>query len=226
MDNIWLFALGFTGQALFASRTIVQWFLSEKAKKVVSPTIFWQLSLVASMIFLVYGWLRGDFAVILGQIFAYYIYIWNLRAKGAWVKLNVVLRFAFFFLPIVALFFVVWNGEDTIGRLFKNESVPLRLLLLGSTGQVIFTFRFIYQWLYSRARHESLLPTGFWVLSIVGSGITVIYALLRQDPVLIIGQGAGVIAYARNLWLIVKEKKRNTSSRELPASSDTTPSAF
>lgn len=216
MDNAWLFALGFTGQALFASRTIVQWFLSERAKKVVSPTIFWQLSLVASIIFLVYGWLRGDFAIILGQMFSYYVYIWNLRTKGFWMKMNPVLRYLFAFLPAVAFVYVVWNGEETVARLFANDNVPMWLLAIGTTSQIIFTFRFIYQWLYSRARCESLLPKGFWVLSIAGSTIMVVYALLRRDPVLILGQGAGVIAYARNLWLIMRER-RNISSPEQQA---------
>src|SRR5574344_1309121 len=88
MDKWLIYALGFIAQGLFSARTLVQWFLSEKAKKVVSPTIFWVLSLIASYIFFIYGWLRNDFAIMLGQVIAYYVYIWNLGAKGVWSKMG------------------------------------------------------------------------------------------------------------------------------------------
>ncbi|MFR9165481.1 MAG: lipid-A-disaccharide synthase N-terminal domain-containing protein [Dysgonomonas sp.] len=199
----WYFILGFVAQGLFSIRVLIQWVLSEKAKKVVSPTIYWQVSLLASFIFSIYGWLRGDFAIILGQIFSYYIYIWNLNSKNHWKEINVVARTIIVLTPLVALGYVIYMGDSSIDRLFGN--IPIGLLIFGSAGQIIFTFRFIYQWWYSRSRKESLLPTGFWVLSLVGSSITITYAIFRKDPVLIIGQGAGFIAYSRNLWLATKK---------------------
>ncbi|MBA4055789.1 MAG: hypothetical protein C0490_13820, partial [Marivirga sp.] len=45
-QTYWIFALGFFAQALFGTRLLVQWFHSEKQGKIVSPTIFWQISLV------------------------------------------------------------------------------------------------------------------------------------------------------------------------------------
>ena len=75
------------------------------------------------------------------------------------------------------------------------------MVIYGSAGQIIFTFRFIYQWLYSRRRGESELPGGFWIISLTGSLIIVSYAIFRHDPVLILGQGVGLIAYTRNLML-------------------------
>ncbi len=198
----WFFILGFVAQGLFSIRVLIQWALSEKAHKVVSPTIYWQISLFASFLFSIYGWLRGDFAIILGQIFSYYIYIWNLNNKNHWKEIFALGRYIILFTPVVALIYVIYNGGSTMDRLFGN--IPLGLLLFGSAGQIIFTFRFIYQWWYSKSRNESLLPTGFWVLSLVGSAITITYGIFRKDPVLIIGQGAGFIAYSRNLWLAVK----------------------
>ena len=58
--------------------------MSERKKKVVSPTIFWVLSLMASYMFFIYGWLRDDFAIMFGQVISYYIYMWNLKVKGVW----------------------------------------------------------------------------------------------------------------------------------------------
>lgn len=200
----WFFVIGFAAQALFSARMLVQWIMSEKAKKVVSPVIFWQLSLLGSILFSIYGWLRSDFAIILGQIFSYYIYIWNLNNKNKWKDFPFVFRAAIILLPVVALRYVIYNGDASIERLFRN--IPIGLLLFGSAGQIIFTFRFIYQWWYSRRKGESLLPAFFWILSLLGSSITIVYGIVRKDPVLVIGQSAGFITYARNLWL-TKEKK-------------------
>lgn len=206
MDNLWYFMVGFTAQILFSSRVIVQWMISEKEKKVVSPTIYWQLSLLASFLFLLYGWLRGDFSIILGQFLSYYIYIWNLKIKDYWKKLYSPVRILILLVPFFCLTYLIVNGQDTIERLFAFEDISLGLLLFGSAGQLIFTLRFIYQWQYSRMRHKSLLPVGFWMLSIIGSFIIIIYGIFRHDPVLIIGHGIGLIIYMRNLWLLKKEE--------------------
>jgi len=202
-DDIWLYALGFTAQALFSARMLIQWFLSEKAKTVVSPTIYWQLSLLASFLLSIYGWLRGDFAIILGQFFSYYIYIWNLNNKNHWKNIYILFRYIIILTPFMALGYVLLNGQSEISRLFT--SVPLGLLLFGSAGQIIFTFRFIFQWWYSRSRNESLLPATFWILSILGSSIIVIYGIFRQDPVLMLGQSVGFIAYIRNFYFATRK---------------------
>jgi lipid-A-disaccharide synthase-like uncharacterized protein len=89
-----------------------------------------------------------------------------------------------------------------VQRFFKNENIPLWLLILGSTGQVIFTFRFVYQWLYSERRKKSLLPLGFWLISLTGSLLILIYAIIRKDPVLFVGQLFGFIIYLRNIIII------------------------
>ena len=86
-------------------------------------------------------------------------------------------------------------------QFLHNADVPLSLLLLGTAGQAVFTLRFVYQWLYSRRRGDSLLPAGFWMLSLAGSSMIVLYACLRHDPVLIVGQSFGLAAYLRNLML-------------------------
>ncbi|WP_394333930.1 lipid-A-disaccharide synthase N-terminal domain-containing protein [Dysgonomonas macrotermitis] len=202
MDKSWYFIIGFLAQGLFSIRVLIQWVLSEKAKKVVSPTIYWQISLLASFLFSIYGWLRGDFAIILGQIFSYYIYIWNINNKNHWKEIYPIIRYIILVTPILAAGYVLYKGDSSIDRLFK--SVPIPLLIFGSLGQIIFTFRFIYQWWYSQAKGESSLPVNFWLLSLVGSIITIAYGIFRKDPVLILGQSAGFIAYSRNLWLATK----------------------
>jgi lipid-A-disaccharide synthase-like uncharacterized protein len=211
MENYWYFVLGFTAQALFSARMFVQWIMSEKSKKVVSPVIYWQLSLLASFLFFIYGWLRADFAIILGQLFSYYIYIWNLNIQDHWKKIHIVFRIIILLTPAIVICMLLATERGHLERLWTE--MPLGLLIFGSIGQIIFTFRFIYQWWYSRKLGKSILPNGFWILSIVGSLCIVLYGIYRRDPVLIIGQSAGFLTYSRNLFLNKKSKYEDISDR-------------
>ncbi|QLH33449.1 MAG: lipid-A-disaccharide synthase N-terminal domain-containing protein [Cyclobacteriaceae bacterium] len=92
----WIFGVGFLAQLLFGIRIVIQWWIAEKRRESVSPSLFWKFSLAGSAIFLVYGILRTDIVIIVGQIISYVIYIRNLQLKGDWPKLSGVLRF---FLP-------------------------------------------------------------------------------------------------------------------------------
>lgn len=205
MESVFVYVLGFLAQGLFSARILVQWIMSERAKKVVSPTIFWILSLIASYLFFIYGWLRDDFSIMLGQVIAYYVYIWNLGAKGVWKSIRSgwrqILVTILLLTPVVGISLMADHAQDLIARLFKNSEIPLWLIIFGSLGQVIFSFRFIYQLIYSSRRGESMLPAGFWIISLTGSAIIVIYGIIRLDPVIILGQGIGFISYSRNLIL-------------------------
>lgn len=79
-------------------------------------------------------------------------------------------------------------------------------LVIGFGGQIAFTGRFVLQWLYSEYKKRSVIPVGFWYLSIVGSTLLFAYAIYRQDPVFIIGQAFGSIVYLRNLQLIARSR--------------------
>ncbi len=196
-----IYVIGFLAQVFFSARILLQWILSERAKKVISPAIFWQLSIVGSYLLFVYGWLRDDFEIILGQIISYYIYIWNLDKKHQWKKLPFIIRTLLLLTPVAAILYMLKDASAFVDQFFRNEKIPLWLLIYGSMGQIIFTLRFVYQWIYSKRKDESLLPIGFWVISLLGALIIVSYAIYRRDPVLILGQSTGLIAYSRNIYL-------------------------
>ena len=206
MDSFHTYAIGFLAQALFSARLIVQWIKSEKAGISLSPAIFWQLSILASWLLFVYGLLRDDFAIILGQIIAYSIYIRNLQLQNQWKKLPLITRIIALATPFIAIVLMSSNWELHYQKLFNNTNIPVTLLLWGVAGQIIFTFRFVYQWFYSEKKGESCLPLGFWIISIVGSVMILSYAIYRMDPVLLIGQGFGIVVYARNISLIRQTK--------------------
>ena len=71
MDNWIVIAIGALAQILFSSRLILQWIVSEKHQKVLTPSLFWKLSLIASFCLFVYGYLRDDFSIMLGQGLTY-----------------------------------------------------------------------------------------------------------------------------------------------------------
>ena len=102
------------------------------------------------------------------------------------------------------------NNTIDVELLFKNEAIPFWLLVLGIVSQVVFTFRFVFQWLYSEKQKESSLPFGFWLLSLIGSILILTYAIIRRDPVLFVGHILGAIIYSRNLILLKKSPIENT----------------
>jgi len=93
-----------------------------------------------------------------------------------------------------------------IGRVNMQE-IPISWLVLGFLGQALFSMRFLIQWIHSEKQKRSIIPTAFWYFSLAGGLTLFSYALLRQDPVFILGQGLGLFIYIRNLMLIRKEKK-------------------
>jgi lipid-A-disaccharide synthase-like uncharacterized protein len=75
-------------------------------------------------------------------------------------------------------------------------------------GQLLFSTRFVVQWLKSEKEKRSVIPTAFWYFSISGGIVLLTYALHKQDPVFILGQSLGLFIYMRNVQLIRKERKR------------------
>ena len=80
-------------------------------------------------------------------------------------------------------------------------------VILGLVAQGLFTMRFVVQWLASERAKRSVVPVAFWFFSLGGGALLFLYAIVRQDPVFILGQGLGLFIYIRNLWLIANERK-------------------
>src|SRR3954471_15437505 len=91
--------------------------------------------------------------------------------------------------------------------------------ILGMIGQALFASRFIIQWFASEMEKRSIIPVAFWYCSLGGGVLLLAYAIYRDEPVFIAGQGLGLFVYLRNLWLIFHEKKRKlTVEVETPRS--------
>jgi lipid-A-disaccharide synthase-like uncharacterized protein len=84
-------------------------------------------------------------------------------------------------------------------------------LVVGFIAQLIFSLRFIVQWIASERAGKSVMPVAFWFISMLGGFMLLAYAIYRRDPVFILGQATGAIVYFRNLVLIYREKGHATN---------------
>ncbi|WP_428927607.1 lipid-A-disaccharide synthase N-terminal domain-containing protein [Marinibacterium sp. SX1] len=97
---------------------------------------------------------------------------------------------------------------ETVLAFFRvNSLAEFIWVIVGLVGQLLFTMRFLIQWLASEKARKSVVPEVFWWFSIGGGLILFAYALHRRDPVFILGQSLGIFIYARNLWLVHAEKR-------------------
>jgi lipid-A-disaccharide synthase-like uncharacterized protein len=208
MDSpLWVYLLGLAGMGIYGSRILIQWYMSEKSHRVESPGIYWVLSSVGAVVLYLYGWLRKDFSIIFGESVGYYVYMWNISVLGLYKKVSkpvIVLQAIF---PLVILALIIKDFPTFTETFLHNKDVPLKLLLFGVLGQTVYECRSIYQLVYSYRRKTSILPTGHWVLAVIGSALIIIYGLIRHDWVLALGQFS-IFFSIRNLMISISCSKR------------------
>ncbi|MCM4159505.1 lauroyl acyltransferase [Antarcticibacterium flavum] len=204
MSNWIIFSIGFLAQFFFGARLIIQWFKSERSKQVETPSIFWKLSLIASILMFMYGYLRQDLAIMLGQVFIYVVYIRNLQLQDQWTGSNRLMKFIYVGVPLIIAAYLIFISNLRLDYLISRDNIAPWLVGFGILGQIVFNARFFYQWIYSERQKESSLPMGFWVISLMGASLILAYGILRHDPVLIASHCFGAFVYFRNINLLKK----------------------
>lgn len=84
-------------------------------------------------------------------------------------------------------------------------------LIVGLAGQLLFTARFLVQWIASERAGQSVMPLAFWFFSIGGGLITLVYGIHKREPIIILGQSLSIVIYVRNLMLIFGGKGKTGS---------------
>jgi lipid-A-disaccharide synthase-like uncharacterized protein len=79
-------------------------------------------------------------------------------------------------------------------------------LAFGLVAQLFFTARFLVQWISSERAGKSIVPMAFWFFSMGGGLMTLVYGIVKREPVIIVGQALATIIYVRNIMLIVKNR--------------------
>jgi lipid-A-disaccharide synthase-like uncharacterized protein len=77
-------------------------------------------------------------------------------------------------------------------------------LVFGLVAQLFFAARFIVQWISSERAGKSVVPFAFWIFSMGGGLMTLVYGIVKREPVIIFGQAMATIIYVRNIMLIFR----------------------
>src|SRR5882757_7583848 len=99
--------------------------------------------------------------------------------------------------------------SQTVGSYLHEVFIAkFQWVLLGYVAQIMFTMRFLVQWIASERAGKMVMPIAFWFFSIGGGILLLLYALYIRDPVFILGQGFGVFVYARNLYFELRDLRK------------------
>jgi len=192
-----LLLLGLTGQALFGLRMLLQWVASEKAGRSVVPRWFWHISLAGSACVISYAALVGNLVFLLTALPGAFVYARNLTLRGPTQLVHLV-----HLVPLAAVLgtLVVWAA------LQKPLAGPPVLAGVGFAGWLLWMSRFLVPWWISERRGTASLGATFWMVSLVGALLLLVYAAWLRDPVMILAFAVGPVAYVRNLLLIRRSR--------------------
>jgi lipid-A-disaccharide synthase-like uncharacterized protein len=84
-------------------------------------------------------------------------------------------------------------------------------MFVGIAGQLLLNCRYLYQWYFSEKANESVLPLGFWIISLAASVMVVVYSIARQEPVLLVAQSLGIVVYLRNIIIYSRSTPKGQS---------------
>jgi lipid-A-disaccharide synthase-like uncharacterized protein len=100
---------------------------------------------------------------------------------------------------------LIQYGQDLGNYLYEVFVAKFDFWLgFGLVAQLFFTARFLVQWISSERAGRSVVPMAFWLFSMGGGLMTLVYGIVKREPVIIVGQALATIIYVRNIMLIVK----------------------
>jgi lipid-A-disaccharide synthase-like uncharacterized protein len=206
--------VGWFGNACFFARVALQWIGVERRKTRAAPRLFWLLSIAGSILLGAFAVQRGTWILLVGFAVNGLIYTRNLQigsiAEGALPMTNrVVLSLA-----LASALALVAAGLAG-GPLASGGTWAWTALAI--VGQATWSSRFVVQWAMSERSRQSHFPPAFWVISLIGNVLLLIYAVHLWEAVFIAGLALGPIAQVRNLWLTAGARGAAAPPREIPA---------
>ena len=205
--------LGWTGNACFFSRWLIQWFVSERAKKSVAPQSFWWVSLLGTATLGTYTFLKGEPILLVGFAVNIAIYTRNLSLARSDNKANGWSGWQLAVVCAVVAFALVAVKFTTSDRF--AQSTPM-WNAFGIAGLMIWNSRWGLQWWYSEKKSLSHFPPVFWWVSLLGNTMLLAYAIHVGEAVWIASYSMGPIIQTRNVIL----NRRHMKSQQLEARAD------
>lgn len=222
----YLYSIGFLASLFFGARFFVQWLQSEKKKQSLVTRTFWILSLGGNASMALHGLLQLQLPILLLQTINGVIAWRNLNLMGtqacstkrtvALLCSFVALALALFGLQAYYLGDFEWMRAPTMPwSTAKGSVTPLWMHLLGLGGMVLFASRFWIQWWQAETHQKSVLGRAFWIMSLVGGSLSLVYFIFLQDAVNVLSYGLGLLPYMRNLMLMKKKAPERPQSESL-----------
>lgn len=209
IDSGWQL-LGWVGIACFFSRFLVQWLVSERAGESLAPRSFWLLSVLGSVLMIVYSMYRGEPVFLAGYVVTLFIYVRNLWIADTGSAAARLGPAPLTGMALVAWALLVWTSFDHL-RPGWGDSVAW--LSVGVVGQSVWSSRFVVQWYVTEREGHSHFPEAFWWISLLGNGLLLAYAIRLADPVWIAGLALGPLVQVRNLMLIYRTGRTAAGSQ-------------
>jgi lipid-A-disaccharide synthase-like uncharacterized protein len=206
--------VGWLGNACFFGRVALQWVGVERRRTREAPRLFWLLSIAGSILLSAFAVQRGTWILLVGFAVNGLIYTRNLQlGSSEGHGLPPTKRVAFSLAVAAALALVVAGMAH--GPFSDRETWTWTALAI--LGQAIWSSRFVVQWLASERDGQSYFPPAFWVSSLIGNVLLLVYAVHLWEAVFIAGLALGPIVQIRNLWLTGRLRAAPSSPPETPA---------
>jgi len=84
----------------------------------------------------------------------------------------------------------------------------------GLFANVLWTARFIVQWIHSERQKTSIVPVSFWWISVWGTVVNCAYIVHQRQWIILIGNAPQIIPYTRNLVLIYRRKRLDEAAAQ------------
>lgn len=207
-----LYYLGFISSILFGTRMLLQWVQSEKAEKSVASLLFWKISITANIINAIHCFIQLQYPLCLIQtgnivlswrnfeiitqkpgsiskVFLLIAMLCGIVTLGFWVQSLGSNHFIWSRIPLIP-----WQK-------YKIDDVDLFWPIIGYFGTALFALRFWIQWWQAETKNESHFSPSFWLISLIGALLALVYFVRIHDLSNIIAYSTGLIPYVRNLIL-------------------------
>jgi lipid-A-disaccharide synthase-like uncharacterized protein len=217
------YILGLAPSLFFGTRFYIQWLISERKGECFTPTIFWYLSLIGNGLSILHYFIQMQLPFLLIQTANVYISWRHLRMHLAPLD-----RVPFVYAMTKMVFLLSCTTLAHLLHLqFTHHVIPIFSspvslhyapytlspfwVLVGTSGTLIFGSRFWIQWWQTEHHPKKQFSVIFWVLSIIGSLLCLIYSIKTRDTVSIVNFSFGLPPYVRNLFLLLSAKKEVSS---------------
>jgi lipid-A-disaccharide synthase-like uncharacterized protein len=105
------------------------------------------------------------------------------------------------------------HGPNLVQWWLNTPTTELIWISIGLVAQLMFSMRFLIQWIATEKARTSIIPEAFWYFSFLGGAMLLAYAIYRLDPVFILGQALGLIIYSRNIYFIWLGKRTPNAAK-------------